>query len=88
MARIEELAARIEEVCRSSGGRRRRKEAILSSAKNALFSKEHMKQWKHITLGEIADIQSGVTLGRKLRGPTHQITIFGVLPTYKMDIST
>jgi len=70
VARIEELAARIEEARKLGGGGAEEAEAILSSAKNALFSKEHMKQWKHITLGEIADIQSGVTLGRKLRGPT------------------
>ena len=70
VARIEELAAKIEEAQKLRRQAAEEAEAILSSAKNALFNKEHMKKWRNITLGEIADIQSGVTLGRKLRGPT------------------
>ncbi len=70
VARIEELAAKIEEAQKLRRQAAEEGEVVLSSAKNALFNKEHMKKWRNITLGEIADIQSGVTLGRKLRGPT------------------
>ena len=70
VARIEELAAKIDEAQKLQRQAAEEAEALLSSAKNALFSVEHVEQWPTVTLGEIADIRSGVTLGRKLRGPT------------------
>ncbi len=69
IARIEELAARIEE----ARGLRREAYATIgalrASAMNALFSSGENVGWPTVTLGEVADIQSGVTLGRMLNGP-------------------
>jgi len=69
VARIEELAARIEE----ARGLRREVYvtigALRASAMNALFSSGENASWPTVTLGEVADIQSGVTLGRMLNGP-------------------
>jgi type I restriction enzyme S subunit len=69
VARIEELAAKFEE----ARGLRREAYATIgalrASAMNALFSSGENVGWPTVTLGEVADIQSGVTLGRMLNGP-------------------
>jgi type I restriction enzyme S subunit len=73
VARIEELAALIEE---AQGLRREEKEemkALLASAKNEIFNEEFYAKWPAVTLGEVADIGSGVTLGRSLSGITIQL---------------
>lgn len=43
--------------------------AISASAANALFE-TFRRTRRAVTLGDVADIRSGVTLGRELRGPT------------------
>ena len=46
-------------------------EAILTSAKDQLFNLGPLQQYTSFTLGEIADIRAGVTLGRRdITGPT------------------
>jgi type I restriction enzyme, S subunit len=70
IARIEELAARIEE---ARGLRREaveEAEALTATAMNAIFNSNKSDTWLAVNLGEVADIQSGVTLGRMLNGPT------------------
>lgn len=72
IARIEALAAKIEE---ARGLRRlavEEAEALTASSQNALFA-EFTQRWPTLTLGEIADIVSGVTLGRSLYGPKIQL---------------
>jgi len=70
VARIEELAARIEEAREL---RRRAVEetaALAISSKNIFFSDDSNGLWPKMALSEVADIRSGVTLGRELNGPT------------------
>jgi len=69
VTRIEELAAKIE---RARGLRReaaREIEALDASASNLLFDEDARCDWPRMSLGAVADIRSGVTLGRKLTGP-------------------
>lgn len=69
VARIEELAAKI---VRARGLRREAMqeiEALDASASNLLFDEDARCDWPRISLGAVADIRSGVTLGRKLTGP-------------------
>ena len=70
VARIEELAAKVEE----ARGLRRQSaeeaEALFNAGKNDLFNEAFTHQWESMALGDIADIRSGVTLGRKLQGAT------------------
>ncbi|MDQ1261693.1 MAG: Restriction endonuclease subunit [Euryarchaeota archaeon] len=68
MDRIEELAARIEE---ARGLRRQameETEVLKNSVKNTLVTGHTNGLWPMVGLGEIADIQAGVTLGRSLKG--------------------
>jgi type I restriction enzyme S subunit len=70
VARIEELAAKVEE---ARGLRRQSADeakALFNSGKNDLFNEAFTHQWESMALGDIADIRSGVTLGRKLQGAT------------------
>lgn len=70
VARIEGLAAKIDE---AKGLRRQaaeEAEALLASISNAIFTDPSLDKWPHYFLGEVADIRSGVTLGRRLSGRT------------------
>ena len=70
VTRIEELAAQIYE---ARGLRRQASEeadALLASDANALFTGEAMARWPTKSLAEVAEVRSGVTLGRRLIGPT------------------
>jgi type I restriction enzyme, S subunit len=70
VARIKELAAKINE---ARGLRQRAAEeagAFVASVSNELFSEENMRCWPTRSFEEIAEIRSGVTLGRTLRGKT------------------
>ena len=70
VARIEELAARIEEA------RGLRQQAVESAAalelasSNSVFDPVKIARWPVVRLGDVADIRSGVTLGRNLIGHT------------------
>ena len=70
VARIETLARRVEEA------RGLRREAVgeaalfADSATNAVFNDTFFQQWPVFALDDVADIRSGVTLGRTLDGPT------------------
>jgi len=68
VARIEALAARIEEARGLRQQAVEEAEALIGALKNDVFGKA--KQWPVVALGEISHIQSGVTLGRTLRGST------------------
>ncbi len=70
IACVEELAVRIAQ---ARGLRRQAKqdiEALKASVSNEIFDKQRFNSWSAIELGIVADIRSGVTLGRKLSGPT------------------
>jgi type I restriction enzyme S subunit len=45
-------------------------EALLNAVKNDVFSDEYVASFPSILLGDVSDIRSGVTLGRKLVGDT------------------
>jgi type I restriction enzyme S subunit len=45
-------------------------EALLNAVKNDVFSDEYVASFPLILLGDVSDIRSGVTLGRKLVGDT------------------
>jgi len=66
--RVEELAARIEEARGLRLEAVKVVESLRASASNALFSSGRNIDWPTVTLSEIADIQSGVTLGRMVNG--------------------
>jgi type I restriction enzyme, S subunit len=70
VARIEELAARIEEARGLRSEAVEEADALTASAINAIFNSNYGDTWPAVNLGEVADIQSGVTLGRMLNGPT------------------
>jgi len=70
VARIEELAALIEEARGLRFEAKEEAKVLLGSVKNDVFDEEFRNRWPLTTLGEVADITSGVTLGRTLRGPT------------------
>jgi len=70
VAHIEELAALIEEARGLRAKAREEAEALLLAAKNNIFDEEFRKRWPRARLGKVADIGSGVTLGRNLTGPT------------------
>lgn len=69
LAKIEELVAQLSEaeVIRKEAAEET--EALVASEANALFTSERIRQWPCRTLEEVAEIRSGVTLGRRLTGP-------------------
>ncbi len=70
VARIEELSGQIQE---ASNLRRQAVEAVgavSASYTNAVFNGESVRKWPTKLLGEVAEIRSGVTLGRHLTGET------------------
>ncbi len=68
VAKVEELAAKIGESRHFRQAAHSEAAHVLSSTMLSIFSSPH--DWSKVTLGEVADIVSGVTLGRDLRGPT------------------
>jgi type I restriction enzyme S subunit len=70
VARIEELAALIEEARALRVKTRGEAKALIGSVKNKVFDEKFRSMWPGVALGEIAEIVSGVTLGRKLNGAT------------------
>jgi len=70
VARIEELAAKIEDARNLREGMLARTEALIASYLNAYFASEAMQIAPRISLGAVAEIVSGVTLGRRLTGRT------------------
>lgn len=70
VARIEELAAKIEEARGLRESAIKELSAIVSAEKNSLFCNDFFAKYPNKKLGEIADIRAGVTLGRKLEGKT------------------
>jgi type I restriction enzyme S subunit len=70
VARIEEVVAQIHE---ASALRRQAAEeagALVASETNALFTGNGMRRWPTRSLGEVSEIRSGVTLGRRLTSRT------------------
>lgn len=70
VARIEELAGKIGEARGLRSQAVKETGALVASGKNTLFSSEFAERWQSVTLGEVADIRAGVTLGRILKGST------------------
>ena len=70
VARIEELAARIDEARTLRHQAGEEADTLVASETNALFTGEAMRRWPTKSLEEVADIRSGVTLGRRLAGRT------------------
>lgn len=70
VARIEELAAQIHEARTLRHQAAEEAEAIVASETNALFTGAAIADWPTQTLQEVAEIRSGVTLGRRLTGRT------------------
>jgi type I restriction enzyme, S subunit len=90
VARIEEMATRIEE---ARGLRREaveETEAFTASVTNVIFNSNKSDNWFTVSLGEVADIQSGVTLGRILNGPTVSLPYLRVANVQDghLDLST
>ena len=70
VARIEELAARIEEARELRRRAVEETSALLLSSKGFLFGDEFNKDWPVLELGDFAEIRAGVTLGRSINGST------------------
>lgn len=68
--RIDALATKIEEANRLRSEAIAERSAIEASFTNSLFANNHGGRTELRPLGELAEIQSGVTLGRTLTGPT------------------
>ena len=69
-ARIEALAAQIHEARTLRHQAAEEAEVIVASETNALFTGDTINEWPTKTLEEVAEIRSGVTLGRRLTGRT------------------
>ena len=70
VARIEELAARIDEARELRRRAVKETSALLLSSKGFLFGEEFNKNWPVLELGDFAEIRAGVTLGRSINGST------------------
>ena len=70
VARIEGLAAQIQEARSLRPQAVEGAEALVASWTNSLFTHEEIRQWPSKALEEVAEIRSGVTLGRRLTGHT------------------
>ncbi|MBI1882206.1 MAG: restriction endonuclease subunit S [Chloroflexi bacterium] len=70
VARIEALAAKVEQAQRLRQRSAGEVEVLPNSAKNQVFGEDFQTKWPSMPLGEISDIGSGVTLGRSLTGST------------------
>ena len=70
VGRIEELAARIAEARALRQQATEEAEALVPAEARKVFSNEWMDQWPRLALDDIAEIRSGVTLGRRLTGKT------------------
>jgi len=70
VARIEELAARLEEVRTLRHQATEEVEALAPSHANFIFTSDDILRWPTCSLEEVAEIRSGVTLGRRLYGRT------------------
>lgn len=66
---IDTLAAKIEEAKRLRAEADEERQALIASFTNAVFESVQ-NTWPVRALGELADIRSGVTLGRAITGPT------------------
>lgn len=75
VGRIEVLAGKVEEARRLRETAVKEAGLLLQSAKQTLFDPEDMKaqHWTEHSLGDIAEIRAGVTLGRTLSGRTIKI---------------
>lgn len=70
VARIEELAAQIQEARTLRQQAAEEAAALVASETNDLFTGEATRTWPTALLGQVAEIRSGVTLGRQLIGRT------------------
>lgn len=70
VARIEELAVQINKARELRQQAAKEAEALVASETNDLFTGEAMHRWPTRSLEEVAEIRSGVTLGRRLAGQT------------------
>jgi type I restriction enzyme S subunit len=68
VSRIEELAAQIHEARTLRLQVAEETEALVASETNSLFTDNEMLRWPTKSLEEVAEIRSGVTLGRRLTG--------------------
>ena len=70
VSRVEELTKRIRAAKELHQLAQREREALRNSVANALFDPARLSQFPVHKLGEVADVQAGVTLGRTLTGST------------------
>ena len=70
VARIEELSAQIHEARTLRHQAKLEAEAVVLSETNSIFTSHWMLHWPIKTLAEVAEIRSGVTLGRTLNNRT------------------
>jgi len=66
VAEINEVISRVREVSRLQEDAVEETKNLFTSFLNSLFSKEEMAGWHECVLGNLAEIVSGVTLGRKI----------------------
>jgi type I restriction enzyme, S subunit len=70
VSRIEELAAKVEEARNLRESSHSETDALVAAEANRAVSEAQARGWPEVSLGDVAEIRSGVTLGRRLRGPT------------------
>ena len=89
VARIEEVAAKIEEARGLRQAIKKEIQALKGSYMNYIFSSLKTQGSFYCGLGEIADIRAGVTLGRVLQGSTISIPYLRVANVQdgKLDLS-
>jgi len=70
VARIAELAAQVKEARTLRHQATEEVEALTASHTNFIFTNDDTRRWPTCSLEEVAEIRSGVTLGRRLNGRT------------------
>jgi len=69
VARIDELASQIEQARKLRQHTVEEARSLVAAKTRSLFAVGSTRDWPSKSLGEVADIRSGVTLGRRLAGP-------------------
>jgi type I restriction enzyme S subunit len=70
VARVEELTAKVNEARSLRNASSSESQALIASETKASLDTAETHGWPVVSLGDVTEIQSGVTLGRQLRGST------------------
>jgi type I restriction enzyme S subunit len=90
VGRLDALAAKVEEAKKLQAVLECEREVLATSARTPALNPEALGKWPSMFLGEISEIQSGVTLGRNLSGHTVELPYLRVANVQEghLDLTT